>query len=440
VSDPAAGKFEVPGGHLAEGEGARAAAIREWQEETGLPFPDGEWTGTWTSANGIYQGFVLTIPREADLDIFARRVGSDPDGDVTGTETIAWWDPADLGGDLGDRWWSNPALRDELRADLPAVMAALGCVPDCCGGECCQGSGGCCGGSGGCTCGPSGSEEGPVVEEVAKAAITPGGEGSGRPSPKDRTWPGWKLDLKAVAYWAPLLAAALEQALTKAQAERIAEAYIRDHPAGEQGSQGKRDAVEAATAWLVGQGVDLVPVIAPLVPGMLADAWLIGGACAAAMVSGGSPDLAGWQPGDQDTAQQQAEALGLGAGLGSALAQAGETASQMAAGYMTVLARALVDGAAPGLGAAAIGASLLDALSDPDQASGSVLGRLVTGIAAAAKALYLKLKVQRVAWQTDPASNACPECLANQAGGPYKIANAPECPAHIKCRCAVVPA
>ena len=98
MPDPAAGKFEMPGGHVEGTETPRAAATREWQEETGLNFPDGEWTGTWTSPDGIYQGFVYTIAREADLDIFDRQLGSDPDGDVTGSETIAWWDPADLPG------------------------------------------------------------------------------------------------------------------------------------------------------------------------------------------------------------------------------------------------------------------------------------------------------------------------------------------------------
>ena len=147
MPDPAAGKYEMPGGHLEQGESPRAAATREWQEETGLNFPDGEWTGTWTSANGIYQGFVYTIAREADLDIFARQLGSDPDGDVDGTETIAWWDPADLP--------DNPAVRPELLENISAVMSALGCTEgaagDCCGADCC--AGGCCGGESGCQCG-----------------------------------------------------------------------------------------------------------------------------------------------------------------------------------------------------------------------------------------------------------------------------------------------
>lgn len=168
MSDPAAGKFEAPGGHIEGDESPRAAAIREWQEETGLTFPDGEWTGTWTAGDGIYQGFVLTIPREADLDILARRIGSDPDGDVTDAETIAWWDPADLPG--------NSAIRPELLASIDTVMAALGCTEGaaeaCCGGECCQG--GCCGGASGCGCGPAAVDEGAVAKAGGSAATPKG--------------------------------------------------------------------------------------------------------------------------------------------------------------------------------------------------------------------------------------------------------------------------
>jgi hypothetical protein len=157
------------------------------------------------------------------------------------------------------------------------------------------------------------------------------------------------------------------------------------------------------------------------------------------MVAGGSPDLAGWTPGDSDAARQQADALGAGAVLSAALLQSGGTASQVADGYLTGLARALADGAKAGLGAAAIGASLVAYLADSQQAHGSVLGLLVTGIGAAALAVYLALKVQRVRWVTDPASNVCPVCAANAAGSPYRIANAPECPAHNRCRCGMVP-
>jgi 8-oxo-dGTP pyrophosphatase MutT (NUDIX family) len=65
--DTAAGKLEFPGGHLDNGESPLAGAMREWQEETGLMFPAGEVTGSWTSLDGVYRGVVYTIPREADI-------------------------------------------------------------------------------------------------------------------------------------------------------------------------------------------------------------------------------------------------------------------------------------------------------------------------------------------------------------------------------------
>lgn len=65
--DPAGGKVEFAGGHVENGESPRQAAMREWQEETGLMFPAGEWADSWTSADGIYQGFVYVVEHEADI-------------------------------------------------------------------------------------------------------------------------------------------------------------------------------------------------------------------------------------------------------------------------------------------------------------------------------------------------------------------------------------
>src|SRR5262249_12288667 len=57
--DPAGGTWEFPGGHVETNETPDEAAAREWQEETGLRFPAGRWSDTsWTSPDGIYQGFV----------------------------------------------------------------------------------------------------------------------------------------------------------------------------------------------------------------------------------------------------------------------------------------------------------------------------------------------------------------------------------------------
>jgi 8-oxo-dGTP pyrophosphatase MutT (NUDIX family) len=117
--DPAGGMWEFPGGKLDPGETPEIAAVREWQEETGQLVPDGETTGTWASANGVYRGFVRTIPAEAAVPVASGRDQvinpDDPDGDQV--EAIAWWDPTHLA--------DNPAVRPELAATLPEVLAAL---------------------------------------------------------------------------------------------------------------------------------------------------------------------------------------------------------------------------------------------------------------------------------------------------------------------------
>lgn len=122
--DPAGGMWEFPGGCLDDDETPLAAAVREWQEETGLLLPveivaalAAEPTG-WTSSNGVSRGYVATVPTEASIPVGERgQVANpdDPDGDIV--EAIAWWEPRQLVG--------NPVVRAELLADLDAVLPAL---------------------------------------------------------------------------------------------------------------------------------------------------------------------------------------------------------------------------------------------------------------------------------------------------------------------------
>jgi 8-oxo-dGTP pyrophosphatase MutT (NUDIX family) len=118
--DPAGGRWEFPGGRLEPGETAMVAARREWQEETGISLPDGVTAlGAWESDDGVYNGFALAVPSESDIDIHGDRDDvvnpDDPDGDFT--ESLAWWDPADIAG--------CPVMRDQVRAHAHETLAAL---------------------------------------------------------------------------------------------------------------------------------------------------------------------------------------------------------------------------------------------------------------------------------------------------------------------------
>lgn len=111
--DPAAGTWELPGGHLnSEAELPFAAATREWQEEVGHLLPVGQVVTMWTCPNG-YVGFVYEVSHETDVPLGQERQVANPDGDTF--EAVAWFAPTDMVG--------MPALRTELANDFP--MAEL---------------------------------------------------------------------------------------------------------------------------------------------------------------------------------------------------------------------------------------------------------------------------------------------------------------------------
>lgn len=108
------GTWEFPGGSLEDGETPEAGAWREWQEETGLPVPEGETTGGWRSPDGVYQGFVFTVPVEADAfseinpDLAAAEAVNPDDPERRTPDVTAWWTLEQIEG-------MGPGLRPEVR-------------------------------------------------------------------------------------------------------------------------------------------------------------------------------------------------------------------------------------------------------------------------------------------------------------------------------------
>lgn len=76
--------YEFPGGGLAAGEEPWAGALREFEEEVRMSFPEAEVVNGWRS--DCYQGFVAVVPTMFDLS------GFEPNPEV---QAVAWVDMAD---------------------------------------------------------------------------------------------------------------------------------------------------------------------------------------------------------------------------------------------------------------------------------------------------------------------------------------------------------
>jgi len=384
-TDDARGLWEFPGGHIEDGESPFAAAVREWQEETGCLLPADALINashtSWAAGNGIYVGYVLDLASEACVDLRERGQvvnPDDPDGDVV--EAIAWWDPALLTG--------NPAMRAELAADMDRVLPAIN--P------------------------PAAAVE---VVEVGKAAW--------RDHPP--ATPHAEYDLVITDHYAPLIADAMQDLWTDDQIH---------------------SAIETMAGDTVVKGAGPAPLPKPndqalrdLIRSLVLDA-LAAGDHAAGRQLGPDPilhvsdiDWSAWKPGDPRAAE-----LVANGGLKDLLDGDGIRLKGINDTTLERIGNKIADGLAAGDSVDAIARGIRSSvLGDAFRATMIAHTEMARAMTDASLSTYALNGIRQ--WNLLTTGGACALCLAVEARNPHDVADKTDStpPLHPLCRCAVSP-
>ncbi|MBT2537206.1 phage portal protein [Arthrobacter sp. ISL-69] len=416
--DPAAGTWEFPGGHLNTGEDAQAAAIREWEEETGLDFPaDAKLAGTWDSPDGAYQGHVYKIATEGSVPI---NTGDGEDG-----ETLAWFDPAHLDG--------FPALREELAANLPSDELAKAAARELAKFR---------------TFTKARAKTGKwrdfeftaIPEPVAKhlndqaradfAKEEPGSDAS----PKAGT-PSWRddppvtaaihtVDLALTDYWSPRIRDSLLE-MWKASDYRAAITAVNG--IGDKGMDVFRDVARQVLS-----GAVQPSTLERVVYNAWADAYNVGTLAADVQMGKVPKGWDDWEPGM--TANNKVTALGWK----ETLADADITLKGITDTTVNKLAYAIADGVNAGDPSDDIARALTRILGDPARAE--LIAHTETARMLNQSAMYQYEAAGVTQWDLITSSGACTAtCLPVKDANPHNIGEGPTVPLHPRCRCAASP-
>ncbi|WP_284984290.1 phage portal protein [Arthrobacter sp. efr-133-TYG-118] len=423
--DTAAGRWEFPGGHLDPDEDAQTAAIREWEEETGLDFPaDATLAGQWTSPDGNYAGHVFKIDTEASIPI---NTGNGEDN-----ETLAWFDPAHLDG--------FPALREELAADLPReelakaqakemarfnafrkTRAKVGkwrdfafttvheSVADQLNAQARN------------ELAKSGSDT------VAGADAGPKAPAAGTPSQSWRDLPAvaapqHAVDLQLTDHWTPKVRDAImqlwsEQDLTAATsaADGLGDVALTVY---------RKAARQVLTDRMTAAALD------EIVRDAWADAYNVGTMAATVQMGTIPTGWDAWKPGMTDANSITAS------GWKEALDASGHTIQGITDTTMNRLANRIADGVNAGDPADVIGKALAEVLGDEGRAQLIAHTETARMLTNAAMAQYQALGVTEWTWVTS--AGACPSVCAPNDGKHFPVGES-LIPAHPYCRCAASP-
>ena len=414
--DPAAGRWEFPGGHLEPGEQPDEAAAREWCEETGLDFPAGEWVGAWD--NGTYRGHVYKITREADVPI---NTGDGEDG-----ETLAWFDPAHLDG--------FPALRQELADNLPKDELAKAAARELAKFRAFT---------------KARAKTGkwrdfefesipePVAKhlnDTARAEFAKDGPFEGADAGPKAGTPSWRdeppvlapqhaVDLALTDYWSPKVQ---ESLLGMWKAEDLTSAATAVNGIGDKGMDVFRQVARQALAGSV-QTSTLEQVMAAA----WADAYNVGAMAADVQMGKIPTGWDDWAPGMADT--NKVTALGWK----ETLAEADITLKGITDTTVNRVAYAIADGVNAGEPVDDIARALTKILGDPKRAE--LIAHTESARMLNQSAMYQYKAAGVTQWDLVVSAGACPDCSTIAAANPHDMDDPRQPPIHPRCRCAASP-
>ncbi|MGW2920413.1 phage portal protein [Streptomyces angustmyceticus] len=268
-----------------------------------------------------------------------------------------------------------------------------------------------------------------------------------------RDWPGWQVDLKAVAHWKPRIRKAMRDA---ADTRRIAEQWIAARAitvkadeadtSGVQRAGGDEAAIrpgDDAASWLADHGVDLTVALG-IIRQLHAEGYVIGERSASAVLAGHSTvDWAAWKPGDPDAAKLVVRPDGSN-GLMALLEQDGVSIRSIAANRVDKLAGALSGALERGDSADTLARDLRDILEDPAWAERVAVTEISRAVSAASLATYQANGVGAKSWLSAVDERVCEVCLRNEGVGAIPLTaafpnGAQYPPGHPSCRCTVYP-
>lgn len=269
----------------------------------------------------------------------------------------------------------------------------------------------------------------------------PKASGGQEPPENAQEWPGWDADQAIVAFWVPVIIAAL--GATGIGSKLLSALRLSPPP--------RDSSPDQLIHWIERAGVTsqvISDALTDALEGIWTDGYYVGVVAGNAMVTGSAAAakkaLADWKAGDPEAAKLLLGELGDGSGLADMLRQDRAWIKEISDTLMRDLAKILARGLEQGLSYDEIARELTDLLEDAEHARMIAVTETSRAVSHATLNRYKAASVRQVAWSTSLDDRVCPICGANEAdspaptGTPFPSGDL-QPPAHPYCRCALLP-